>query len=873
MIEEEVDFSAYPVIRIDQIGLLTHAKLVQAIGDVNKILSEQSNSHSALHGYLQKQLLRMQKELDIKLAEQRVALVLKGLPRDDPHKVEQGMTINDGLCDEVMKKGELRNRTTIISRSAPNTPSSAVELKGKTHSVQVLSHSSKSAVATTSVIRSDEHASADVSIHFDKTIEFVGSLNRVSDKPVEERNSKSIKYNKVATKSLSSNISFNNIPAVGAAMDVVNKNFGSMFIVAATEKKKRYTASKKAQSSIEEVKRSEKLERRRQAMQRLLKRQEQRKEYHAQMRKLREEKKRKLSGKIQKEGGKLLALTSAESIGNLAKTVTVSSKNPSIRSDDSSDNESISGGDDDHGIVIDQNIIESVLISKGAAEHPTANMPIKSAASFQHEEAFLPVSTPPEVATEIKCAVATMGKTRIAFTVDETRVPAIERCAELPPVTVTAQELVSDQYADVLDIGTEEKNLAALNSFRRLKEKRRESRSASLPVVDQKEVLCRDETQSRVAKIIERVTFGLLVYTFNDYHCVVHPLEAWVWETSPVEEWVIDLNKFSSNKIDVVNDRPSGDYLTSGEVYVSRLGLVLLTKFILHSFPIELRDSLEFMTIWNRCISSFDCNIDRYLSYAEVEDIFAAKPTAAAIASEAVNSILSREVNVCANLHQYCEQLNSILVHNNISSTEYKFISSFISNQAVDQKKDKLREDSSPEEVFASSTQTDGLDLPFSAELGSLENVNDLAGTVCQADSIGRSEDHDDDLGCSDEESIMPVYEHQIMSITTPSNTIEVTKILQAEESIPPPPQLVTKVKKQRLSDTYTNIGMIFPVAYNQFGLYKQHGGDTSALAKALLESMHVQAKVYDEWMEVMSDYSTVFCEDREIREYIDNQR
>jgi hypothetical protein len=35
-----------------------------------------------------------------------------------------------------------------------------------------------------------------------------------------------------------------------------------------------------------------------------------------------------------------------------------------------------------------------------------------------------------------------------------------------------------------------------------------------------------------------------------------------------------------------------------------------------------------------------------------------------------------------------------------------------------------------------------------------------------------------------------------------------------------------------------------------------------------LIEGMQVQAKIYDEWMEVMSDYSTVFSEGRRVNEH-----
>jgi hypothetical protein len=37
-------------------------------------------------------------------------------------------------------------------------------------------------------------------------------------------------------------------------------------------------------------------------------------------------------------------------------------------------------------------------------------------------------------------------------------------------------------------------------------------------------------------------------------------------------------------------------------------------------------------------------------------------------------------------------------------------------------------------------------------------------------------------------------------------------------------------------------------------------GRDDGSYARSLVECMQVQAKVYEEWVEVMRDYSTVFC-------------
>eukprot|EP01033_Poteriospumella_lacustris_P001776 gene1776-1290_t len=54
----------------------------------------------------------------------------------------------------------------------------------------------------------------------------------------------------------------------------------------------------------------------------------------------------------------------------------------------------------------------------------------------------------------------------------------------------------------------------------------------------------------------------------------------------------------------------------------------------------------------------------------------------------------------------------------------------------------------------------------------------------------------------------------------------------------------------------YPQFAMIFPMAYSQ----SQQARDDMGYARVILESMNVQAKVYEEWVEVMRDYSTVFC-------------
>ena len=69
-----------------------------------------------------------------------------------------------------------------------------------------------------------------------------------------------------------------------------------------------------------------------------------------------------------------------------------------------------------------------------------------------------------------------------------------------------------------------------------------------------------------------------------------------------------------------------------------------------------------------------------------------------------------------------------------------------------------------------------------------------------------------------------------------------------------------------KLTDVYNSIAEIFPAVRAKMDSMQAgcRPGDHAILAKILLESMHVQLKVYDDWLEVMDDYATVFCADKE---------
>ena len=80
---EEVDLTAYPVIRLDQIRFLSKSALEKAIADVQEILAGVNHGNkSALDSYLMKQCSQMERELEKKLAEERVLSLLSTISSD-----------------------------------------------------------------------------------------------------------------------------------------------------------------------------------------------------------------------------------------------------------------------------------------------------------------------------------------------------------------------------------------------------------------------------------------------------------------------------------------------------------------------------------------------------------------------------------------------------------------------------------------------------------------------------------------------------------------------------------------------------------------------------------------------------------------------
>ena len=71
---------------------------------------------------------------------------------------------------------------------------------------------------------------------------------------------------------------------------------------------------------------------------------------------------------------------------------------------------------------------------------------------------------------------------------------------------------------------------------------------------------------------------------------------------------------------------------------------------------------------------------------------------------------------------------------------------------------------------------------------------------------------------------------------------------------------------EKKVTDVYKSIAEIFPAVRAKMDSMQAscRPGDHAILAKVLLESMHVQLKLYNDWLVVMDDYATVFCSDKE---------
>lgn len=319
----EVDLSAFPIIRLDHIPHLDDNTLTKAKNELLELIETSDGSNAKWVGYLQKQYDAMNREELNRQAESRIQQLLSGKVhaletdynailsqsaavvdkkpprqprahqpvdiegnessvRDSNSWMQQNMVTTPPA---TMKPsipitgggGSKRHRSPAPSPSlttstsskdslmAPNIGSSSATVDQTASSKRTPSSSSKPQVAMLDLTASNlEQATRENSRQQSRE---GGDLDKK-----EPNNTSESKNEHMATTrsggSLSttrSGKSKKSNPEDDApskkCMEVVYKNFGSVFVVAATEKKKRYYAPKKPTETPEEAKKREKLER------------------------------------------------------------------------------------------------------------------------------------------------------------------------------------------------------------------------------------------------------------------------------------------------------------------------------------------------------------------------------------------------------------------------------------------------------------------------------------------------------------------------------------------------------------------------------------------------------------------------------------
>jgi hypothetical protein len=303
------DLDGYPVLRIDQITNIDSKVLKKAEPDVIILLESIRNdkSQEKLMYYLQRQIEAMKNELAKRAANDRVQALLMGTEEvfidynninDDKdknltHRVKppKRQSSATSRTSETSSNMNSENNSTPVKTFNPIlTPSEILrqqQLKEPKHiSVKVNNSSQQSINSNVSVI-SESSSSSPIRDNNLSNHDFSssplssssGSKIFISSTPPSTTTSGILESDTINTKrrprSSSASTSVSVIDCHRKPQNFnLSQNFGSQFVVAATEKKKRFYPKRKPIESPEEIKLKEMQESRKIAMKRLLERRE-----------------------------------------------------------------------------------------------------------------------------------------------------------------------------------------------------------------------------------------------------------------------------------------------------------------------------------------------------------------------------------------------------------------------------------------------------------------------------------------------------------------------------------------------------------------------------------------------------------------------
>jgi len=315
-------------------------------------------------------------------------------------------------------------------------------------------------------------------------------------------------------------------------------------------------------------------------------------------------------------------------------------------------------------------------------------------------------------------------------------------------------------------------------------------------------------------------------------------------------------------------------------------GLVLLAKMcecLMVGPSIDLAHITEFLD----ALSEKQFREDWGIRLAKFDDL---------VADSAHQDELFREVTVCGNLYAVCKKLENLL--------RTSFVSDVVSNSRNTPRTDAVVDgptdiavDNSHEALLTKVETIENRDLEAGeVDIGVSDsakpkaspspviavdvasNIHDTT-TLQSAGDLNRESLDDDSDEDSDDDSILPSTHDIFTSDQNKQPESSVAKCDLGQDvhipseslSIVPVNPTLTLVSGQmseaiKITDVFKNISEIFPAVQMLLRDMKSgcKPGDHDHVARTLIECMTTQLKLYDEWIEVMDDYATVFCHDRE---------
>lgn len=247
--EQDIDWTAYPVLRIDQISLVTSEDLQKTNYDAKGLLAEITKEYSLsdrppLASYLERQINHITNELTSRSASQRLDKVLL----HDENSVKTPLIVNDISSNEIKirKEHKIEKEPTNLAILRPSSASRLDIVTSTAENVfkplplpsELRGRSAATVSSPSSLLTSTTPSSKyrDESFSFQQTASVKESY--LSSRGVRSRRPRERSPSRLS-------------------VDAVNRNFGNIFMVAATEKKIRFYPKKKAEEANPEHQRLE----------------------------------------------------------------------------------------------------------------------------------------------------------------------------------------------------------------------------------------------------------------------------------------------------------------------------------------------------------------------------------------------------------------------------------------------------------------------------------------------------------------------------------------------------------------------------------------------------------------------------------------